>query len=221
MTLKVITVERKLNLIWWNNHGSSTTNVTLIDECKTGRNLLTGDWEAAKAPFLLQSLRLSHGAILGDDNGVVDEAVLVALDAADHVGLLLGRAVVVDDTDSALQSDMDGHLVLGDGVHGGGDEGGLESDALGDGGIERNLGGGETDIARQNEEVVVSQTTVNLGVHQILNTEAITGVVLLEDLLGLGVIQDLGDAVGSTSGRHFAREESRAEKCQVGGGEKK
>ena len=41
--------------------------------------------------------------VLGEADGVGDEAVLELLDLADHLGLLLGGAVVVDDTDSSEQ----------------------------------------------------------------------------------------------------------------------
>lgn len=41
--------------------------------------------------------------VLGEADGVSDEAVLELLDLADHLGLLLGGAVVVDDTDSSEQ----------------------------------------------------------------------------------------------------------------------
>lgn len=177
--------------------------MNMLSADKTGR--LTSHRESTETPFLLKSLSLVDGGVLGDDDRVVDEAVLVALDLADHVGLSIGRAVVVDDTDATLQSHMDGHLVLGDRVHGGGDEGGLERDALRDGGIEGDVGGGEANVARQEEEVIVRQTAVNLGVHEILNAESIAGFILLEDLLGLGVVQDLGEAVGGTvDRRHFA-----------------
>ena len=98
---------------------------------------LTGDRETAEAPFLLKSAGLANGGLLGDDNGVGDEAVLVALDLAHHVGLAIRRAVVVDDTQATLQSHVDSHLVLGDGVHGRRQERSLESDALGDRRVER------------------------------------------------------------------------------------
>ena len=105
--------------------------------------LLTSDRETTEAPPLLQSLRLSDCGLGGDDDGVQDEAVLETLDLADHLGLLVGRAVVVNNTKTTEESHVDGHVVLGDGVHGRGEKGGLEGDALGDGRVKGDLVGGE------------------------------------------------------------------------------
>lgn len=43
---------------------------------------------------------------------------------------------MVDDTETAEERHVDGHVVLGDRVHGRGQQGGLEGDALGDGRVE-------------------------------------------------------------------------------------
>jgi hypothetical protein len=90
------------------------------------------------------------------DDRVEDESVLVLLDLADHLGLLLGAAVVVDDSESSEESHEDGHVGLGDSVHGGGNEGELEGDLLGDLGVEGDLVGGETDVAGEDEEIIVA-----------------------------------------------------------------
>ena len=98
---------------------------------------LTSDGETTETPLLLESLRIADSGGTVDDNRLEDEAVLVALDLADHVGLCLGRAVVVNDAKTTLQGHMDGHLVLSDSVHGGRHKGSLESDSLGDRRVER------------------------------------------------------------------------------------
>lgn len=171
---------------------------------------LTGNGEAAKAPFLLEGLGLANGQVAVDDDGVEDEAVLVALDLADHVGLGLGGAVVVDDAEAALESHVDGHLVLGDGVHGGRDEGRLEGDALRDGRVERDLGGGEANVSRQQQEVIVRQTAVLGRVHELVDVEPIEPLVLGQDLEGLGVVQDL-EALVDGSGSHCETRGGREE----------
>lgn len=153
---------------------------------------LTSDGETTKAPFLLKSLGLADSGVAGNDDGVEDETVLVSLDLADHVGLSLGRAVVVNDTQTALESHVDGHLVLSDRVHGGRDEGGLEGDALGDGGIKSHRRGSKANVARQKEEIVVSEATVLGGVHQLVQVEAILLLVLTEHLEGATVVEDGG-----------------------------
>jgi hypothetical protein len=50
---------------------------------------------------------------------------------------------VVDDTQATKQSHVDGHVVLGDGVHGRGQKGGLQGDALGDRAVQADVGGGK------------------------------------------------------------------------------
>lgn len=174
---------------------------------------LTRDGETTEAPLLLEGLGLANSGLLGDEDRVVDETVLEPLDPANHVGLSLRRAVVVNNTNTTLQGHVDSHLVLSDGVHGRGDKRCLKGDALGDGGIEAHSRSGEANVARQEEEVVVGQTSMGLGVHKILDGEAITALVLLEELLGLGVVQNLGHAVdrdGTVGGRHYVGVDWRA-----------
>lgn len=153
--------------------------------------ILTGDRETTETPLLLQCLSLTDGGVAVDDNGIEDEAVLVTLDLADHVGLGVGRAVVVNHTKTALESHVDGHLVLGDSVHGGRDEGRLKRNTLSDGGVERHLGGSEANVAREQQEVIVGQTAVLGRVHELVEVEAILGLVLVEHLQGGRVVEDL------------------------------
>lgn len=164
----------------------------------------TGDRETTESPLLLKSLGLADSGLLGDENGIVNEAILVSLDLADHLSLIIWGAVVVNDTNTALQCHMNGHVLLGDCVHGGGHKRGLECDALRDGRVEGDVGGGEADVARQEKEVVVCQSSVSLSIHQVVDAEAVAGFILLEDFLGLGEVLNDGRAVGSTVGaRHF------------------
>jgi len=107
------------------------------------RDVLTSDWKTAESPLLLQRLRLCDSCSWRDDNGVKDETVLKSLDLAHHLGLLIGRAVVVDDSQSTQKGEVNSHVVLGHGVHGRGNEGRLEGDALGDCGVEGDFRGRE------------------------------------------------------------------------------
>jgi hypothetical protein len=103
----------------------------------------TCDWEASETPPLLKRLRLLHGGLWRNDNGVEDEAVLEALNLAHHLGLVVLRAVVMDDTQTTEQGDVNSHVVFGNRVHGRGDKRRLERDALRDRGVERDIDGGE------------------------------------------------------------------------------
>lgn len=106
---------------------------------------------------------------------------------------------MVNDTKTTLQSHVDSHLVLGDGVHGGRDEGSLESDALGDRSIERHRRGSEANVAGKQQEVVVGETAVLGSIHELVEIESIVALVLLEDVEGCGMVEDLGSTV---EGRH-------------------
>lgn len=106
---------------------------------------------------------------------------------------------MVNDTKTTLQSHVDSHLVLGDGVHGGRNEGSLESDALGDRSIERHRRGSEANVAGKQQEVVVGKTTVLGSIHELVEIESIVALVLLEDVEGCGMVEDLGSTV---EGRH-------------------
>lgn len=165
---------------------------------------LTCNGEPPETPFLLEGLSLPDGRLAVDHDRVKDEAVLVPLDLADHVGLGIGRAVVVNDAQTALKGHVDGHLVLCDGIHGAGDEGGLEVHSFSDGGIEHDLGGREADVARQQQEVVVGQTAMFSGIHKLMEIKAIAALVLVKHLQGGSVVKDLGRAVDS--GRHLGSE---------------
>lgn len=188
----VYAVERKLNV-----KGMESCEAGIIVQCRAKQDRRTSDREATKAPFLLEGLGLANGGVAGNDDGVEDEAVFITLHLADHVGLLLGGAVVVDDTEATLKSHVNGHLVLSHSVHGRRDKGSLEGDALGDVGVEHDLGGGEANVARKDEEIIVGQATVLDSVHELVEVETIEGLVLLEHLEGALVIKDLGPVDGS------------------------
>jgi hypothetical protein len=104
---------------------------------------LTCDWETTEAPSLLKSLGLCDSGSGRNNNGVKNESVLEALDLANHLRLVILRAVVVDHTKTAQESNVDSHVMFGDGVHGRRDEGGLEGDALRDRGVKVDIDGGE------------------------------------------------------------------------------
>lgn len=167
---------------------------------------LTCDGETSESPLLLQSLGLADGGIPLNHDGIEDEAVLVPLDFANHIRLLVRGAVVVNNTNTTLKGHVNRHVMLGDSVHGRGHKGRLQGDAPGNFRIELDRRGGEADISWQDEEIIVGETALGLGVHELLDTQSITALVLLEDFLSRCVVEDLlgrrrgGRAIGS---RHF------------------
>ena len=90
------------------------------------------------------------------NNWIQDEAVLVALYLLYHLCLFICRAVVMDDTKAALQCHVYCHIVFSDCVHGRGHEGSLEGNSLRDGGFEVDVRSSEADVARKDEEVIIS-----------------------------------------------------------------
>lgn len=79
---------------------------------------LTSNWETAETPLGLQVLCFSDSSLGRKDDWIQDKAVLVTLDLPDHLGLVFRSAVVVDDTQATQKSHVNGHVVLGDSVHG-------------------------------------------------------------------------------------------------------
>lgn len=104
---------------------------------------LTSDGEATETPLGLELLGLTNGSLRGENDGVQDETVFVSLNLADHLGLVLGSTVVVDNTKTTEQGHVDSHVVLGDSIHGRGQKGSLQRNTLGHRGIKGNIGGRE------------------------------------------------------------------------------
>ena len=90
----------------------------------------------------------------GDGDGVDDHAAFGALDLVDFPGLLLDGEVAVDDAEAALLGHGDGHAGLGDGVHGSGEERGVEGDVAGEAGLGAHLGGDYFAECGDEEDVV-------------------------------------------------------------------
>lgn len=106
--------------------------------------------------LLLDLANISYGVFGAHDNGIEDETILVLLDLAHHLGLLVGAAVVMNNANASEESHEDSHVGLRDSVHGRRHQRQFQCDALGDLGVESNLVSRETDVTRQDEEVIVS-----------------------------------------------------------------
>jgi len=205
---------------WWNEsyvlYGCNHRSRGVIN-----REERTCYWEASKPPLLLEGLGLANSCVALDNNRVEDKAVLVTLNLAHHVGLGLGRAVVVDDTQTTLQGHMDSHVVLCDRVHGGGDKGRPERDALSDRRAQSHCRGREANVPRQQKEIIVCETAVDPGVHEVLDGEPIAGLVPLEDFLSHLEVEDRLWCVlrnRTVRGRHVGKLQPKNE---VGGDDRK
>ncbi len=93
----------------------------------------------------------------GDGDGVDDHAGFGALDLVDLAGLLLDGEIAVDDAHAALLGHGDGEARLGDGVHGGGHERGVEGDGAGEACLRADLGGDDVRVGGDQEDIVEGQ----------------------------------------------------------------
>lgn len=118
---------------------------------------------------------------------------------------------MVDDTQTTEQSHVDGHVVLSDSVHGRRQKRSFQRDALGNGGVQSDIGGREayisqilldrarksriwgrlTDVTGEDEEVIVGQSSVLVGVQKSVHVQPILRGIGLRNLNGLGVVLDL------------------------------
>lgn len=93
--LALTTVERKLFVKMLEHHkGNDTTSKTKVEKKREP----TSHRETSKSPGRLQFLGLRNGGLRGDNDRVENKPVLVSLDFTDHLGLVFGRAVVMDNT---------------------------------------------------------------------------------------------------------------------------
>ena len=111
-----------------------TTTVLFEAKIAVGQNAdkmigLVDDGDAANAVTLHECFGVGHGGVAGERHGIHDHSGFGALDHAYLLGLLGDGHVLVDDPDAPLAGDGDGEATVGDGVHGGGDNGGVEAQA--------------------------------------------------------------------------------------------
>jgi hypothetical protein len=87
-------------------------------EGKAERIILTSDRNSSKTLLCLDIPNIANGVLGAHDDRIQNESVLILLDLLDHLGLVFSGAVVVNETDTTQKCHEDGHLVLGDSVHG-------------------------------------------------------------------------------------------------------
>jgi len=97
----------------------------------------------------------AQGGRGGEERGARDEGDAACLGGAEDGGLGRRVGVAVDDGGAADGGHGGGHGRLGDGVHGRGDAGDGERHAAGEAGGEVDGVGGEVDVAREDDHVVV------------------------------------------------------------------
>ncbi len=104
-----------------------------------------------------ERVRLAQRTVGAERDRVEDHSALAALDPVDFGGLAVGRHVLVQDADSAGPGHRHGHLRLGDGVHGSGNERNIEGDVTSKVAGGRNFAGMDRGVSRDQEDVVEGQ----------------------------------------------------------------
>ena len=97
------------------------------------------------------------GCVSTDGDGVNDHAGLGALHAVHVCRLVLDGEVAVDNAHTAQTCHSDCHRGVGHGVHCGGDDGGVQGDALRQAGGGVRIGGDDVGVAGQQQHVIVGQ----------------------------------------------------------------
>ena len=77
----------------------------------------TCDRKTTKAPFVSQLFCFAYSGLRGKNEWFRNEAILVSLDLTDHVGLVICGTVVVEDTKTTKQRQVNGHVFFSDGIH--------------------------------------------------------------------------------------------------------
>ena len=125
---------------------------------------LVHDRQPGDAVACADLVQLGQRGLGADGQRVGDHAGFAALDPVHLVGLVGDGKVAVHDAEAALAGHGDGHPGLRDGVHRGGQQRGLDRDALGDPGGRVRFRGDHVGVAGQEQDVVVRQADEAEGV---------------------------------------------------------
>ena len=118
-------------------HVGLELHITVGDDAD--QTAVVADGHAGDAVFGHQLVGLGQGVARPKPEGIGDHAVFRALDHVHLLGLLADGHILVDDADAALSGDGDGHAILGNGVHGGADEGDVQMHLPGQAGVQINV----------------------------------------------------------------------------------
>jgi hypothetical protein len=108
-----------------------------------------GDLEAPH-----QDIGLAQRAVGTERDRVENHPALAPLHPVHLRGLALGRHVLVEDAHAAGPRHRDGHVGLGDGVHGGGDQRDVEGDGAGEAADSHDLARMHRGVSRHQEDIV-------------------------------------------------------------------
>ena len=120
--------------------------------------------DATDVIFLHQAQRIAHGRTALDGHGVVNHAVLGPLHDGHLACLLLDGHILMNDADTALTRDSNGHRRLGHRIHCRRNERNLKLNVAGKLGIQRHRAGQHVRISRYEKYVVKGQSVLDNSV---------------------------------------------------------
>ena len=82
---------------------------------------------------------IAHAQVGRDGYGFLNQPMHMIFNAAHFLELLFLSHVVMNETKAAVERHGDGHAVLGDGIHVGGDNGQMQIEAYGKGGVQHGV----------------------------------------------------------------------------------
>ena len=106
---------------------------------------------------LHQRQGVGQGGVGSDGDGIDHHAAFKALHPAHLLGLFLDAQILVDHAHAAGLGHGDGQARLGDGVHGGGNQGNAQLDRLGEAGAGIDLAGKDFGGAGHQQDIVEGQ----------------------------------------------------------------
>ena len=138
-------------------------DVAVGEDADEAAGVALDDREAADVVQRHEGAGLGEGLVGVDGEGVHDHPALELLDPADLGGLFGDVEVLVDDADAAELGHGDGHCALGDGVHGGRDEGDVQLDGAGEAGAGADGAGQDLAVGGDDEDVVEGEGFLDAG----------------------------------------------------------
>ena len=117
-------------------------------------------------PFGLHDVdQIGEFDIRTDGLGVVDDDIFTAFDFTDHIRLFLNGTVAVNDANAAFPGQGNGKFVFGDGIHGGGDQGNIQGNTLGEAGADIGFSGNDFAELWHHQHIVISESFRNFSMH--------------------------------------------------------
>ena len=119
---------------------------------------VVADGHTGNAVFRHELVSLSQSVTGSQPEGVGNDAIFTALHHIHLLGLLADGHVLMDDADTALTGDGNGHPILGDCIHGGTHHRDVQADLFGELGVQVDVCGQDIALRGDQQHIVKGQT---------------------------------------------------------------